>query len=426
MGMLRFWYTLLKSFSGFRFLSWQRRAITSSFLAFAALVSPLVLMASSTVQTKAPTEAQAPERVIVFHIDALHWQAPEQLGLENIRALARLGTSVTEAYIPVPWHPTTGLYGELHTTSLPNPVTMAGTLFLQPGHRMVQDCFYPSQLTAHIANSTAYESLNPSFNYVRLDRAMTDADVVRAGLDLLADTDVRFMRILLQDLNNRASQTVASTTKDVPWRGNIWGGGSPYIQKAREADRLLGVFIQGLKELGKWENTLLVLISDGQADAGWHPILSEESWRIPLIFVGPGVARGRVIPYAENIDIAPTICNLVGAPAPNTGPGTGRVLTEIREADNGSPPPISRRLVEFNRLIKEHLLLQAEMRLAAANNPCVDVVLMKAENSYQSEHQFFGLDQILEWHKAGSIDALLESNRKANQYLRDGCATCRG
>lgn len=229
------------------------------------------------------TAAQAPERVILFHIDALHPDAPRRLGLRNILQLAQQGTSVAEAITILPWHPTTGPYGATHTTSLPNPVALAGTLFLRPGQKMLQHCFYPGQLTAHMANSTAYESLNPGFHYVALDRTNADADVVRLALDLLERKDVRFMRILLQELNSRASYLVATTTEPVPWRRNIWAEGSPYIERAREADWLLGEFLAGLERMGKREGTLLVLLSDGQADVGWHPVLSEESWRIPLI-----------------------------------------------------------------------------------------------------------------------------------------------
>lgn len=131
------------------------------------------------------TPAQAPERVILFHIDALHPDAPRRLGLRNILQLAEQGTSVAEAITITPWHATTGPYGKTHTTSLPNPVTLAGTLFLRPGQKMLQHCFYPGQLTAHVAHSTAYESLNPGLHYVALDRTNTDADLVRLALDFL-------------------------------------------------------------------------------------------------------------------------------------------------------------------------------------------------------------------------------------------------
>ncbi|MDJ0591686.1 MAG: hypothetical protein QNJ72_17100 [Pleurocapsa sp. MO_226.B13] len=49
-----------------------------------------------------------------------------------------------------PWHPTTGAYGEMHTTSLPNPITMAGNLFLRPNQKMLQDMF-PREVDTAIA-----------------------------------------------------------------------------------------------------------------------------------------------------------------------------------------------------------------------------------------------------------------------------------
>jgi hypothetical protein len=71
--------------------------------------------------------------VIIFQIDNLHYEAAKRLQLTNVLALAAQGTSVDEAYVPIPWHQTTGDYGKVHTTSLPNPVTFAGTMFLAQG-----------------------------------------------------------------------------------------------------------------------------------------------------------------------------------------------------------------------------------------------------------------------------------------------------
>lgn len=370
-------------------------------------------------QTVTPDQVTKPARTILFYIDGLHWQAPQRLKLQNIQALAAQGTTVETAYQIIPWHPTTGTYGDLHTTSLPNPITLAGNLFLYPGHQMIQEQFLLSA-TAMAANSTAYASLTRGFRSANIDRT-TDAKIIQWSLNRLKNEDIRFLRIQLQDTGT-AGQQVANTQENVPWRRNIWGKDSPYIAKAREADRLLGTFVENLRQMGKWDDTLLIITADGQADTGWHPIMSTNSWLTPLIFVGPGVAQGRTIPYGENIDIAPTIANLMGVTPPNPGAGAGRILEEIKD---GSPTPIvptRQRVKELNELIREYLLLQARMRLLALENPDLDNLLMKLENALITENQFYGIDRILEWREAGSIDNLIETNRKVVTEMKQALA----
>ena len=151
------------------------------------------LLAKVDAQTEAPTVAQAtvaqatsataatkPARIIFFHIDGLHYEAPKRLGMANYLALEQQGTSVREAYIILPWHQTENGYRDLSLTSPPNPTTMAGTLFLDPWwqERYIQHAFYPVGLTAHIANSTAYASLNPGMHFVKLNRGK-DEDNIR-------------------------------------------------------------------------------------------------------------------------------------------------------------------------------------------------------------------------------------------------------
>jgi Sulfatase len=377
---------------------------------------------SMSIAYAVPAMAQTPQRVILFHIDALNFDANERLDLKNFNDLLTQGTSVREAITIIPWHPTVGGYGRLHTTSLVNPVTMAGTIFLRPDQKMVQHAFYDNRLqTAHVANTTAYESLNPGFNYVNLNRVDRDAGVVDWALNLLRDKDIRFMRLVLQDLNNQASQVVANQTEDVSWRGNIWAEGSPYPEKAREADRLLGYFVEELKKMNKWEDTLFIVLSDGNASSGWHPIFSAEAERIPLLFIGPGIAQNRVIPYAENIDIAPTICQFVNLQCPNMDGGSGRVLEEIR-ADSPIPEaPQNKRIQRINNLIREYLLQQASLRLLAPEDPFYDVVLMRAENGLATgtPNQFYGLDRIDEWYEAETIDNMIQVDENAIQYLRE-------
>jgi hypothetical protein len=360
--------------------------------------------------------ADKPARAILFIIDGLQCRAMERPELKNIQALASGGALVRESYLIMPQDSTARAWRQLHSCSIPNPVMLAGTLFLKPGHKMVQECFWPKRLTAHAANGTgAYMSLNRGFSFSMLGQygVVTDAEVIDWSLDLLRKKDIAFMRIHLQDVG-AAGWDCASTDKDVPWKRNIWAKGSPYIAKLEEADRLVGLFVESLKKMGKWNDTLLILTGDhGQADSGAHPLLSRKAWITPLIFVGPGVAHGKAVEYAEIIDIVPTLCSLMGLEPPCRDGASGRVLEEIKiQPVCSAPLNHPRRIKELDELLREFMLLKSKMLLKAEKEPNLEYAVINAENKNGERDGFYSMDHFTDWPEAGNLDHLLETNRR--------------
>ncbi len=361
---------------------------------------PAVLWPASSPAAQ-PTR---PARAILFLIDAVHWQAMERLDLPTLEGLAKQGVYFKRAHCIAPDHPTTGPYGRLHTTSLPNPTLQSGTLFIRPDSKMIQECFWPEQLTAHAVNITAYRSLNRGFHYSMMLHNADDEAVIDYATDLMRKADIRFARFHLQGPGTGGTASV-KTTQDVPWRKNIWGEGSPYIAALTNADRLLGEFITALKQMDRWDDTLLVVMPDhGQASQGWHPPMQEEGWVLPLIFVGPGVAKGRTFDYAETIDVAPTICHLMGLDPPTTGPGSGVVLREVRTDFDGDPPKRPQRVRKINEQIRDYRLLRGKLLTRSLDDAAAERAVIVAGRS------FFGTARILQWHEAGSVDALIKTN----------------
>ncbi len=127
-----------------------------------------------------------------------------------------------------------------------------------------------------------------------------------------------------------------------------------------------------------------ILLSEGQASTGWHPIQNEESSRTPLAFIGPGIAAGRTIPYAESIDIVPTVLDLLGTPPINADGDAGRVLHEIEPGERPAPA-VLRRIVELNRQHVDHIRLTARMQLLASRHPLIDTSLMRAASRPQRQ-----------------------------------------
>ncbi len=94
-----------------------------------------------------------------------------------------------------------------------------------------------------------------------------------------------------------------------------------YLASTAFMDAQVGRVLAALEATGRAENTIVVLWSDH----GWHVgeklitgknTLWDRSTRVPLIFAGPGVARGAKCGRpAELLDIFPTLLELTGQPA---------------------------------------------------------------------------------------------------------------
>lgn len=95
-----------------------------------------------------------------------------------------------------------------------------------------------------------------------------------------------------------------------------------YLASISFMDAQLGRVLDALEKSPHADNTIIVLWSDH----GWHlgeklitgkNTLWEPSTRVPLIFAGPGSAKGvKCTEPVELLDIFPTLCELAGVPLP--------------------------------------------------------------------------------------------------------------
>lgn len=94
-----------------------------------------------------------------------------------------------------------------------------------------------------------------------------------------------------------------------------------YYATITAMDFHIGRLLQTLKEQGQLDNTLIVFSADQGIAIGSHGLLGKQSlydaaMKSPLVFAGPGIPQGESNALVYLLDIYPTLCDLVGANAP--------------------------------------------------------------------------------------------------------------
>ncbi len=370
------------------------------------LAVPLLAAAAPAAEDR-----PAPRRVIWFIIDGLRADAPRVLELEHLNALADRGACFDRAELILPAHPHSGAWKQLHDSSIPNPVMQTGTVFIEPGLPFVQELFESAGLDTVHSSSWDYSDIarGHTFQFTAEAPRAGDTDYDdRAAVEvvkaLLKHRELAYARVHLQAPGVAGWQVRGATRRDDPpaWAGKLYADGSPYVRKVREADAILGDFVAFLEAEGLFEDTLLLVFGDhGNALEGGHHPEHEGGWTTPLVITGPGVARGRRLPYAEHIDIAPTTAHAMGLRFERDNGGYGRPLTEIY-ADTPVPTEPRRRVLhELNRSVIDFQQLFDRLKLhVALNDRCADW----AARAYT-------IDNFLDWKQAGSPEAIVRRNR---------------
>jgi Type I phosphodiesterase / nucleotide pyrophosphatase/Sulfatase len=119
----------------------------------------------------------------------------------------------------------------------------------------------------------------------------------------------------------------------VDQNGHVRGTRYPeYVERIEVTDNLIEGFMSWCGEKGYLEGAAVVLMADhGQGiGIGAHGHLSEGERFVPFAMWGSGVARGRAVAKPASVmDLAPTICYLLGVQPP--AGSTGRVLEDALE-----------------------------------------------------------------------------------------------
>jgi len=393
----------------------NRRAASVGLLGTAAATGLLSLAgpAVGAVDLSSVRFEEKPDHVILYIIDGLSYKTWTRANLPALEGLIQNGVLVEQSYLPPSEHPVQGPYAEVHSCSIPNPVMMAGTLFLTKETIYFPQNIFPEKITAFVANTTNYSSLNKYYHY-SYQKLGPDPEGIEMALAFMKRGRPAFMRLHLQEVGE-ASYQILFVRDNVPWRRNIWADGSPYVGMLTRADDQLAGFLRGLKDLGILEKTALVIMGDhGEADTGYHPPESRDAAITSIILWGAGVRKGIRIPYAEQIDVVPTICALLGIAAPKTS--QGRVIGEALAHFSDKLPP-------RRTLFKSMLDQFEEFRVKEAESSFRLVKLTSSEISRLQRDlgnikmDFYGIEKFVEWPRFGRLENLLENNQRAINRL---------
>jgi arylsulfatase A-like enzyme len=97
-----------------------------------------------------------------------------------------------------------------------------------------------------------------------------------------------------------------------------------YFGMVTEVDAQLGRVLDAIAARGEWDDTIVIVASDHGEQLGDHGLVEklgyfEESYHTPLLVRDPrrAVAHGDVVDaFTENVDVLPTLCDLLGAAIP--------------------------------------------------------------------------------------------------------------
>ena len=385
----------------------------SRFTNFCAAVA--ILVSTALVAQAAP-----PEHAIIWVIDGFSSLAPERVNLKNLKAVMNEGVYYKQTYTVQTADPSgqPGMWSDYHTSSIPNPVLLAGTAMLLPGKQhYVQESFFPTKITAHVVNEISYRALNIGFHFTaQAGGALMLGAGFKTGDDktlywatqFLKVAKPTFMLIHMQD-TGFAGGFSRTAPAGSPYKDNIWGEGSPYMKTIAQQDVYLGQFIDELKREGEWEKTIIFIIGDhGQTTLGWHPPEAKDAWVMPLVMAGPGIKKGQVFDYAESIDVVPTLCHLMGARTPLNS--DGRVLAEGLVDPPKDVAPRQQKIKEL-----DYLLLEVGEKLDALKGKMPrgrGGDIRDPSPIAQAQRDYFRIERILEWYQFGTYDRLIAHHKK--------------
>lgn len=161
--------------------------------------------------------------------------------------------------------------------------------------------------------------------------------ILPGNFDAVPGEDQPLKTRLLHQYYMRHGQSGLSVQTEAEWRrmiANYWG-------LCSLVDTHVGIILEALESCGLHENTIVVFTSDHGDMMGSHRLLAkcvmfEESVRVPLIIRAPGISARRVAAPVGQIDVVPTVLDLMNCSVPDHVQGSSLkpiMMGNARDAD---------------------------------------------------------------------------------------------
>ena len=114
-----------------------------------------------------------------------------------------------------------------------------------------------------------------------------------------------------------------------------------YFGMITEIDQMLGELLEALEATGQLDNTVIIFTSDHGDMMGEHGFFYKNApydgcARVPLVIAGPGFPSGTTVDQPVSlVDLHATICDIAGAPLPETTRGCS--LRALANGQSGAP-----------------------------------------------------------------------------------------
>lgn len=118
--------------------------------------------------------------------------------------------------------------------------------------------------------------------------------------------------------------------------GTDFKGSMPYLLSIRYVDYCIERFCKGLKELGLWDSTTLLLVADHGSSFSYYPLhgnqvncFDEECYHIPMMIRSPGLKHMEVEAFCNSKDVFPTLFDVTGLEKPECFTGESIISTDF-------------------------------------------------------------------------------------------------
>ncbi len=191
-----------------------------------------------------------------------------------------------------------------------------------------------------------------------------------------------------------------------------------YDAEILSVDRAFGNFTEQLKTIGLHKNTIIILVSDHGEEfgehgkVGWHShTLYNELLHVPLIIAAPGLKPAVNNKLVMNLDVAPTLLNMLDIPLPKTYEGQSLDLGHeyaISEKDKNWTTPFAVQSTEMKYFKTEEQALlfnltgdTAEKENIIGQQPAIAeklVAIYNAANKTESKIKRANISETLREH----------------------------